>query len=426
MNDLVDTYFVGNMPDSVAAQAGMSLAWPLISILTSFNMGLAVAGVAIISQFLGAGKKDEARKYSGMLTVFAVGLGIIINIVLYFIAPPVLKLMGAEGDVYTSSVTYVQVRSFEMVFTFIFAAFQSIRQSKGDTLTPVIYSTIGIIVNICLNALFIEKMGMGVFGAALATVIGMAVRVPFCLYHMFIEKGDSRLTLKDLKVDFSYIVKLTKIAMPSATAQAFSSLGFLILQMFILSYGDEVAAAFSLGNKVSNLLLMPVMALGGVLATFVGQNIGNSNKERAVQSYRVCRNLGVAVSVIGAIVLMPVREWAISLLSNDPETVKIGTEYTIYVLLMQPLMAMFQSYLSLFNGAGKTQYSFIMTTVRLWALRIPMILVLKNFTDIGRSGIWWAMLISNFLVVILGALLYRKVDFSATISKGKEKNGIKE
>ena len=117
---------------------------------------------------------------------------------------------------------------------------------------------------------------------------------------------------------------------------------------------------------------------------------------------------------------MPVREWAISLLSNDPETVKIGTEYTVYVLLMQPLMAMFQSYLSLFNGAGKTQYSFIMTTVRLWALRIPMILIMKNFTDIGRSGIWWAMLISNFLVVILGALLYKKVDFSATISKGKD------
>ena len=118
---------------------------------------------------------------------------------------------------------------------------------------------------------------------------------------------------------------------------------------------------------------------------------------------------------------MPLRFWSIGLLSNDPETVMIGAEYTVFVLLMQPLMAMFQSYLSLFNGAGKTQYSFIMTTVRLWGLRLPMIWLLQQFTDIGRSGIWWAMLMSNLLIVLLGALLFRRVDFSATISKGKEK-----
>lgn len=293
MNDLVDTYFVGNMPDSVAAQAGMSISWPLIAILTSFNMGLAVAGVAVISQFLGAGKKNEAKKYSGMLVILAVILGVIINVLLYFLAPPVLKLMGAEGGVYTSSLTYVQVRSFEMVFSFVFAAFQAIRQSRGDTLTPVIYSTIGIIVNICLNALFIDHLGWGVYGAALATVISQVIKVPFCLYHIFIEKGEARLSVKDLKLDFKCIGKLVKIAVPSASAQAFSSFGFLFLQVFILSYGDQVAAAFSLGNKVSNLLLMPVMALGSVLATFVGQNIGNGNKERALQSYKVCRNLEI-------------------------------------------------------------------------------------------------------------------------------------
>lgn len=419
MNDLVDTYFVGNMPDSVAAQAGMSICWPLIAILTAFNQGLAVAGVAVISQFLGADKKKEARKYSGMLVILAVILGVLINVLLYFLAPPVLKLMGAEDGVYTSSLTYVQVRAFEMVAAFVFAAFQAIRQSRGDTLTPVIYSAIGILVNICLNTVFIQYMGMGVYGAALATVISQVVKVPFCLYHLFVEKSEARLSLKDLKPDFGRIMKLVKIAVPSASAQAFSSFGFLFLQVFILSYGDEVAAAFSLGNKVSNLLLMPVMALGSVLATFVGQNIGNGNKKRALQSYKVCRNLGIAVSVIGAAVLMPLREWAIGLLSNDAETVIIGTEYTIYVLLMQPLMAMFQSYLSLFNGAGKTQYSFIMTTVRLWGLRLPMIWLFREFTNLDRSGIWWAMLLSNLLIVIVGALLFKKVDFNASISKEK-------
>jgi len=420
MNDLIDTYFVGNMPDSVAAQAGMSISWPFINILTSFNMGIAVAGVAVISQFLGAGKKKEAQKYSAMLVMLGLVLGGVINLLLWCLSPMVLKWMGAEGGVYDSALVYVQVRSFEMIFIFLFAAFQSIRQSRGDTLTPVIYSSIGIFVNIGLNALFIQVMGMGVFGAALATVISHAIKTPFCIYHIFIEKSDARLTIKELAPDFKCIGRLVKVAMPSAGAQAFSSFGFLFLQVFVLSYGEKVSAAFSLGNKVTNLLLMPIMALGSVLATFVGQNIGHGNKERALKAYKICRNLGLVISIIGALILFPVREWAIGLLSNDAETVAIGTEFAAYVVILQPLMSLFQCYISLFNGAGKTIYSFIMSTARLWCLRLPMIWALQQFTDVGRVGIWWAMVVSNFIIDVVGACLFRKIDFNADLVKKED------
>ena len=118
-----------------------------------------------------------------------------------------------------------------------------------------------------------------VFGAAFATVISIAVRAPFCFYHLFIEESDAKITFADLKPDFSYIKELVRVAIPSAASQAFASLGFLVLQLAILSHGEEVATAFSLGNKVTNLLLMPIMSLGSVLSTFVGQNIGKGNPE---------------------------------------------------------------------------------------------------------------------------------------------------
>lgn len=415
LNDLIDTYFIGQMPNSVAAQAGMSISWPLINILMAFNIGLSVAGVAVISQFLGAGNKEKAKKYSGMLVLFSTGLGVVINLLLFIITPTVIGWMGAEGGVYDSAVTYVQIRSFEMVFTFLFASFQSIRQARGDTITPVLLSAIGCIVNVVLNGIFIQGMGMGVKGAALATVISQAVKVPFCIYFLFIQKNEYQLHRIDLQWDFSCIKKLTKVAMPSAGSQAFSSFGFLFLQVFILSYGERVSAAFSLGNKVSNLLLMPVMALGSVLAAFVGQNMGNGNTSRAIHSYKVCRNLGLLISAVGCAILFPIREGALSLLTNDPETLAIGMEYMICVLLLQPLMSLFQSYISLFNGSGKTIYSFIMSTARLWAVRLPLIILFKNYTDFGRLGIWYAMIISNVVIVILGAYLYRRLDFTKTL-----------
>ena len=136
MNDLIDTYFIGQMPNSVAAQAGMSISWPLINILMAFNIGLAVAGVAIISQLLGAGNKKAAQKYSGMLIVFSTILGIFINLILFLITPTVIGWMGATGEVYSSSVIYVQTRSFELVFTFIFASFQSRRNNKNFNEKP--------------------------------------------------------------------------------------------------------------------------------------------------------------------------------------------------------------------------------------------------------------------------------------------------
>ena len=415
LHDIVDTYFIGGMENSVNAQAGISISWPLINILLAFNIGLSVAGVAVISQLLGAGKEKEAKKYAGMLLSLALILGVVVNILLFILAPGVMKLMGAEGETLRCAVIYLRIRAFEMTFVFIFSVFQAIRQAKGDTITPVILSTIAVILNIILTGIFIKVLGMGIEGAALSTVIGQAAIAPVCLYKIFSKREEFCVEKADMVLEKENLKKLVSLALPSAASQALSSLGFLILQAFILDYGDVVASAFSIGNKVSNLLLMPTMAVGSILAAYVGQNIGAGNKQRAMKSYKVGRNISFMVSVIGCIIIFPFREKCIELLSNDAQTIEAGVEYVFWVLLTQPLMALFQNFLGVFNGSGNTKYSFIIASARLWVIRLPLILFFKNFTDIGRSGIWYAMVISNFIILFVGKMLFRKVDFEAKI-----------
>jgi Na+-driven multidrug efflux pump len=96
--------------------------------------------------------------------------------------------MGAEGEVHIAATSYLRTRSFEMIFTFLFCAFQAIRQAKGDTITPVILSTTSVVINIILTAYFIKGCGMGVEGAALATVIGQGLITPVCLFLLFRKK----------------------------------------------------------------------------------------------------------------------------------------------------------------------------------------------------------------------------------------------
>lgn len=424
-NDLVDTYFIGQIADSVAAQAGISISWPLLNILLAFQVGFSVAGVAVISQLLGAGRTEKARDNAGLLLVIAFVLGAAVNVILYLISPWVMTLMGAEEGVLANAVAYLRVRSFEMISLFVFGAFQAVRQAQGDTTTPVYLSIATVAINIVLTALFVRGFGMGAFGAGLATMIGQTAVLPVCLILLFSKKQPLCLYRKNLRVERGPLARLIQIAAPSAGSQGLSNLGFLVLQAVILSYGDEVAAAFSIGNKVSNMLLMPIMALGSVLAAYVGQNIGAGQGARARRACKVSRNIGLIISVGGCLILLPVREWIVALLSNDGLTQALGREYVFWVLLTQPLMSLFQNYLSAFNGSGNTRYSFIMATVRLWMIRLPMILMFQRLTDLGSSGIWYAMVISNFLILLLGAWLFRKVDFMPYAGLNEEHRGEK-
>lgn len=411
-NELVDTFFIGQTANSVAAQAGVSISWPLINIFAAFQVGFGVAGVAVVSQLLGAERREEARENAGVLLAVAVLFGVVLNALLYLVAPWVMAFTGAAGDVFACSVSYLRVRSFELVFTFIFAAFQAVRQAQGDTVTPVALSVSAVVLNIILTGAFVQGLGMGVFGAGLATVLGNVAVAPVCLFLLFSRRQTLHLEWGRITLSWPILFRLTRIAAPAAFSQALSSLGFLVLQTVILSYGEAVTAAFSIGNKISNILLMPVLALGSVLAAYVGQNIGAGNGARARQAYRVSRNIGFLVAVVGSLLLLPFREELAGLLSNDGATRLAAVEYMFWVLLTQPLMSLFQNYLGVFNGSGKTIYAFWMSTARLWLVRLPLIMFFKHFTAVGSTGVWYAMVLSNFIILFLGAFLYRRVDFT--------------
>ena len=415
-HDLVDTYFIGQMEHSVSAQAAVSITWPLINMLLALSAGLAIAGVSIISQSLGSGEKETAKDYSGLLFTLSAALGLLLGVLQYVFAPAVMQFMGAEGNVLAQAVIYLRVRAFELIFVFLFTAFQAMRQAAGDTTLPVVISIVSVFVNIILTAVFVQGFGMGVFGAALATLIGQASMMPFCFFFTFRKNDLIYITKKHLRIEKKKMSLLIRIGLPAATGQAASSLGFLVLQALILDYGEVVAAAFSNGNKISNLLLMPVMSFGSVLAAYVGQNIGAENKDRAMAAYKTGRNLSFWISVAGSLVLFPLREPIIALLTNHPETQLVAVEYAFYVVLTQPLMALFQNYLGVFNGSGKTKYAFYISMARLWLIRLPLIYFFKNVTELGRLGIWYAMVISNLIILIPSFFLFKKLDFGKQIT----------
>ncbi len=180
----------------------------------------------------------------------------------------------------------------------------------------------------------------------------------------------------------------------------------------IISYGSNTVAAFSVGNRLSSLILHPVMAIGAVLVAYIGQNIGNLNIDRAKETFHKAMFLSVGTMVVLSAGALFIREpLAKIFLEADPIALELTIKYMFYLIVGLPLMAIFQTFIGTFIGTGNTKYSFILSVTRLWILRIPLILSFKYFTDMGSSGIWTAMLISNFVIAFVGIILYRKLSW---------------
>ena len=418
IHSLVDMYFVSRIVDhSADAVSSISITFPALFTFLSLGMGLSAAGTALISQLVGSNQREDAKKYATNLLTLSIIVGLVLNIISFFGAPFIMSSMGATGYLLDKSVAYLQIRSFELTFLFIFFAFTSIRQSDGDTVTPVIYGVITIIINIILSPILISYLNLGVHGAAYATLIANIVITPFVLYKIFFTKKGLRLSLKHYSFSRRVSKSLLKTAIPASSGQALTAIGFMIMTTIIISYGTETIAAFSVGNRLASMVLHPVMAIGGVLVAYIGQNVGNLNVKRAKETFRKAMFLSVSIMIVLSFALLLIREPLAGLfLREDPEALRLTVTYMFYLTIGLPLMAIFQTFFGTFIGTGNTKYSFILSVTRLWILRIPFIMLFKYTTDLGSSGIWTAMLLSNFVIAFVGYALYKKVGFEPKIN----------
>ncbi|NLD27050.1 MAG: MATE family efflux transporter [Acholeplasmataceae bacterium] len=419
-NDLIDMYFASTLLEIAKESAGRSaitIPTPVFNIASSLAIGIMTAGAAMMAQYLGAKKREDARKVSGQLLVLCIIVGALMNLVLYLVTPSLMQAIGAEGLALEYMIEYVRIRSFEMIPLFAFFAFQATRTASGDTVTPFILNIIMIITNIVSTYIFMKYYNMEVTGAAYGTLLGNVIIMPIFIIMMF--KGGTRhitITLADIRLDFPLIRRLFNLAWPAAISQAFTSIGFLVLNAVIISYGLATVDAFQVGNKINSMILMPAMGVGSVTATFVGQNIGARNTKRAHQSVKSAMILANAIAIIGAALILPIRELIIKIFLEDtPESMALSVEYMFFILTGLPLMSIFQVFMGAYQGSGETMYSLILSAFRLWLIRIPLVVLFKNVLHLPASAIWYAMIVSNFASAYLGTILYCKCKFQPRV-----------
>ena len=405
--NIIDTFWVGQLGE---LQVGaVSLVGPIMWCAQSVAMGLSAAAIALLSTRLGANQKGDACRFATALLYFAIGFAIVLSIGTLLLLHPILSWLDTPKEIYDASYQYLFGISFDYIGLLMLNLYMAMRQSAGDSRSGVKLNMCASLLNAIMDPIFIFVFHFGILGAAIATVVSKLVMVPIAWRRLHDKAFPVHIDFRAYPFHAADGKIILKLCIPAASGQFLENLGFVIMNKYIVYYGAVAISAYGVGAKMVTLAYIPVMSIGAVLATFVGQNLGAGNTERARKAFHTAMKLSTLFSstltIIGMLVITPFIHLFVPKAST--QLMELTQEYAFFALLCGVFMGW---YINLndgvFNGSGHTNYTFILSMMRLWAFRIPMILLFHRFTSLGITGIWLAMLLSNIFECILAQAIY--------------------
>lgn len=412
--NLADTFWVGRYEIINGLEgellSSIILTFPAIGITLALGMGISAACISLISQYIGSNNAEEAKHVSGQALTFAFISSIIIGFLGVIFTSQIVSFLGGSENhlIFVSSTKYLRIMLGGLPSLFLFFTFNAIKQAQGDTLSPMIFSFISVILNVILDPIFMIHLDMGISGAAYATVLSRGIFIIFAIISLFkTSKKHVKLDLNDLKLNPKIMNKIISIGVPASLSSATASLGFAVLNGFILSFGFQTLTAFGIGNRITGLILMPAMGIGNALSAIVGQNLGANNVKRAKEAVKTSFLLSTIILILGGVVIFTSAEFIVLQFTKIPIIVEQATYYLKLIIATIPLMAGFSILQGTFTGSGHTKLALLISGGRLWLLRIPMIYLLKTYTSLGSNLIWYSMILSNLIICIIGYIIYQ-------------------
>lgn len=397
--------------------AATSFTWPVLYLFIAVGLGVSVAATSLMSQRLGARKLKDCSIYAMHTLILTTVLGVIFSILGVITAPFIVRWMGATGSFEYKSYIFLAINSVGLLFDMIFFGYQSILNSQGRTKSMTIISTISSITNVVIdpffifdNVLGIPGLNMGLAGAAWATVLSKVLLVVFAIIVVK-KESEIEVSFKNFKLDMGIIKHIFSIAIPASLGSSGEAIGFTVLNGFIQSYGTTTLAAFSMGNRLSDIFNQGAIGIGMALTSITGQNIGAGKKERSKDIFKRANIIITFFSLASAIIILLFKDQLLSIFIKDRSDIELwrqASEYMYFSAIITFFMGYFSAINGFFQGVGKTKLTMYLSLARLWVLRLPLIMILKSLTNLGSTGIWISMLVSNALTVIVGFIIYKR------------------
>ncbi len=348
----VDSLIVGNYLGS-SALAAVSSSGSLIFLLIGFLGGIASGAGVVIARYFGADNIDAMRR--AIHTTVAAGLvaGVLMTGIGMLTSPYILALMGTPDSVIPESTTYLTIYFSGSVGFILYNVFVGILQAVGDSRHPLYYLIASSVINLVLDLLFIGVLHTGVGGAALATVISQVASACFCFLQLTRTKEVYRLRPREIRFHRDALAQIIRIGLPSGVQNSIIAFANLVVQSNINAFGAMAMAGCGAYNIVEGFGFLPITSFTMALTTFISQNLGANQLERAKKGARFGIITTMVLAELVGVVIFLLAPYIISAFDSDPQVVQFGVAKAHVSTLFFFLLAFSHAMAAIFRGAGK-------------------------------------------------------------------------
>jgi putative MATE family efflux protein len=425
--NVVDAFFVGRI--GAEELAAVSISFPIVFLIISIGSGIGVGTTSVVARFIGAKKYRKADNVAEHALLIALITGVILSFTGLLMAPMLFDWIGAGGNLKSLALDYIDVLLCFSTFILLAMVGNSILRGEGDMKTPMIVMGMSAILNIILDPVFIFDsptlnnllasiplfdsiapnlnigLGLGVRGAAIATIISRSFGFLFMMYYILSGKSWITLDFRNFMYNLGFIRKILSVGVPSALSNITMSAGMFLLTVIVGLFGIDALAAYGIGFRLDAIAVLPSMGVSIAVISIVGQSLGAGKIDRAKS---VTLKAGIMSSVFMTLIGLLFYVFApqiISIFNSEPGVVEHGISFLRIIPLSYIVVGIAICISSAFIGSGKAILALLVTILRVVIFSVPAAYLLSR--SYGVPGIWWGIVLGSFLGFAVSMLLFK-------------------
>lgn len=398
--NIIDRIFIGQGVGSMAL-SGISVIFPVMLIVMGFGMLIGIGAGVLVSINMGKRDMDKAEKVLGSSLLLMLLISVVITIIGYSVKGPMLRSFGATAETIQYANDYLDIILAGVVFQVVGFSLNNIIRAEGNARIAMYSMLISAGTNLILDPIFIFGFGMGVKGAAYATVISMIVLTAWVLIHFLSSKSVVKLKAENIRFDSKILFEIMAIGMAPFVMQIANSFVQGLLNTKLIAFGGDLAVgAMGIVNSVATMIVMAIVAINMATQPIISFNYGAKSFSRVKDTLRIAMISATVISVLAFIMVETIPDSIVKLFnSTDPGLLGFGRDGLRLGMLALPFVGFQVVAGNFFQSMGKAKIAVLLTLLRQVIILIPLLFILPN--HFGLNGIWISMPISDFCSAII-------------------------
>ena len=414
MYNTADSLIVGNFLGKNAL-AAVSSTGSLIFMLIGFLSGIAIGAGVVISRYFGGNKLEEMSQAVHTTVAFGLVAGVVMTAVGVGLSPQILRWMDTPENVMYNSQLYLSIYFMGSLGSVMYNVCVGIMQAVGDSRHPLYYLIVSSVVNVVLDLFFIAVLGMGVDGAAWATIIAQYVSAIMCLWRLLRVKDSYRVELRSIRFHWEMLKRVVRFGLPSGVQNSIIAIANVVVQSNINHFGDAAMAGVGAYSKIEGFGFLPITSFTMAMTTFVGQNLGAGQIERTKRGARFGTITSVILAELIGVAVFIFAPQLIAAFDTSPDVIAYGVDKARTSVLFYCLLAFSHAMASILRGAGKAVVPMFVMMICWCIIRVSFLAIAVPLTG-SIQMVYWVYPLTWFLSSVTFLWYYRRIDWNRNMA----------